>query len=164
MLWKMKHLLIMSKCSIFHNVFNSFQLRRLQSVFLWSKSLTCPNIQLDWLVPCYNRSLVRVQLSRYACVQNTFFDILSSFLHQTLSSYHSLESSFLFKTILRVWWRSKDFSFLNTHVIWCTGVPRENVMNYSWIVHEKFMNYSWKLHTILTGVKEDKSEQDLCTT
>ena len=39
-LWKMKHLLQKSKCSIFHNIFTNMIFQRRQKELLWCKGLT----------------------------------------------------------------------------------------------------------------------------
>jgi len=62
------------------------------------------------------------------------FDKISLFLHQTLLSYHSLESSwkdYSYKWSLdRVWLRNKKNSKSNTHVIWSTEF-KYSIMNES---------------------------------
>jgi len=63
----------------------------------------------------HNRGFVQ------ACVNHTLFNQIYLFIHPTLWSDHSLESSWIDDStkwpLYRVWWRYKDFSIVNTHVV-----------------------------------------------
>jgi len=63
------------------------------------------------------------------------FYIISLFLHQSLSSYHSLKSSWKDDShewyLYRVWWRKKDFRISKMHAIW-----------------SRFISYFWWSNTL----------------
>ena len=63
--WKMEHLLFLSKCSIFHNIFKSMIFQRHQKALLWSNGLT----QSSWNHNFHCLAVVPVQ--RLLTVKNS---------------------------------------------------------------------------------------------
>ena len=51
-LWKMEHLLIRSKSSIFHNIFKSLTFQRCRKALVWSKGLSLYLIKMLFLTFC----------------------------------------------------------------------------------------------------------------
>ena len=87
------------------------------------------------------------------------FDKKSIFLHLTLWSDHSFKSSFQDDSndwsLHRVWWRNKDFSILDTHVIWGPasarvglfttghpGIPRDTLIYHGTPIIATFNHYT----------------------